>query len=170
MPEYVEIDDELYDPFAEVPELLFHGTSYEGYLSIQERGIRTGHSRGMRDFGRAFYTTRNLSQAYNWATRRGSATVVRLRVDSARWEPLRKHYPVGADWEDLITECVCGRTEEVTGYDVVEGQVCENPREVTKGAAPKGFGTQTALLNRTAIGAVEIVGTYEGEDHGNPDS
>lgn len=170
MPEYVPIDDELYDPFAEVPEVLFHGTSYEGYSSIQDRGIETGHGRGACDFGRAFYTTRDLSQAYKWALRRGRATVVRLRVDSARWEPLRKHCPVGADWMDLVAECVCGRTETVPGYDVVEGQVCKNPRDVRAGSTPQGFGTQTALLNRTAIGAVEIAGTHEGEDYGNLDS
>jgi len=170
MSEYLEIDEELYDPFAEVPELLFHGTSYDEYLSIQEEGIRTDRNRGTADFGRAFYTTRDLRQAYKWATRRGRATVLRLQVDSARWVPLHKYYPVGSEWEGLVTECLCGRIAGAPGYDVVEGQVCANPRAVRRGKPPQGFGTQTALLNRTAVQAVEIAGTNEAEDYGKFDS
>ncbi|HEU5427198.1 MAG TPA: DUF6531 domain-containing protein [Actinocrinis sp.] len=129
---------------------LYHGTNSAGAASIRANGVDPSFAPRPRDFGNGFYTTRDLSQAQQWASRYGSdANVLHFRVKQSDLDALnsRTFTETDPDLPGFVRHYRSGATD--TPYDMVEGPMLGNPRPFMRGAAPRWFGNQMVFFNGT---------------------
>jgi hypothetical protein len=129
---------------------LYHGTNSAGAASIRANGVDPSFAPRPRDFGNGFYTTRDLSQAQQWASRYGSdAQVLHFRVKQSDLDALnsRTFTETDPDLPGFVRHYRSGATD--TPYDMVEGPMLGNPRPFMRGAPPRWFGNQVVFFNGT---------------------
>jgi hypothetical protein len=151
------IDNYFYDPEAKIPERLFHSTSLKNAKKILCSGANLTCSRDDVDFGPGLYTTRDLRQGFEWATRKNGACLTFV-VDDGVWEQLDCVKVAGTNWENLVRECLCKLPWAQLSGDVIEGQICKNPALVrSRHEVPEGFGTQTVFRTARSFSCIELV-------------
>ncbi|HZU56169.1 MAG TPA: DUF6531 domain-containing protein [Actinocrinis sp.] len=129
---------------------LYHGTNSAGAAGIRANGVDPSFAPRPRDFGNGFYTTRDLSQAQQWASRYGSdAQVLHFRVKQSDLDALnsRTFTETDPDLPGFVRHYRSGATD--TPYDMVEGPMLGNPRPFMRGAPPRWFGNQVVFFNGT---------------------
>lgn len=138
----------------------YRGTTAEYANVIRKDGVSlTFGSSGPLDFGRGFYTSRDLSEANKWSQNAVNKTsgewpgLVEFRVPSSELSKLAVERFTGADtrWSSFIANFGRGQARSAHSFDVVEGPVLSNMREYSRGGVPRGRGTQTSWHTQAAI-------------------
>lgn len=106
------------------------------------------------DFGNGFYTTRDLTQAEDWATRRfgDDGVVLHFKVPNEQLDALNTKTFEGDSQElrDFVRNFRSDRSgTSVPPYDVVEGPMLKNPKPFLRGKAPVWSGNQVVFFGNT---------------------
>lgn len=142
------------------PISLYHATTEEGEAGIRGEGINLWHSRNRTDFGKGFYTTRDLAQAQEWSQKIGTeenpGVVLEFRVPHDFLTHLEGVQFQGHEVE--FERIVFGSRN--TGklqhnHDYVEGPMLMNPAGVREdGKAPIYAGNQVSFHTKKATRAL----------------
>jgi len=144
--------------------LLYHGTT-DGFASaIVATGISLARCRTATDFGRGFYTTTNLDQAWDWARSTslrivGSTPgVIRFNVSRDKLASLESIWFVRGDrsaddYWSLVCHCRSGGADHARGlrngwYDLAIGPLASSWRRRT---IARSDGDQIGFHTRRAV-------------------
>ncbi|MEV6242267.1 RHS repeat-associated core domain-containing protein [Lentzea sp. NPDC051838] len=137
-------DDDLVD--------LYHGTDKGGATNIRNNGVDPtfGKFRDL-DFGVAFYTTRSLSQAQEWAAGKKGGEVLHFRVRQSDLDSLRSLTFDKGD-PTLTTFLRMNRAKKPVDHDLemIEGPMLRNLKSFRNGAPPRLDGNQIAFFGDRA--------------------
>ena len=129
---------------------LYHGTSKEAAVAIRANGIDLSFSRAKIDFGKGFYTTKDLGQAQAWAARQGGEVLTFNVPNSQLGQLSHLQFPsANGTWADFIAANRGGAS--LHGFDAVSGPMLGNPRPFMKGASPAPLGQQISFHSDAAI-------------------
>ncbi|MFJ6747772.1 DUF6531 domain-containing protein [Streptomyces sp. NPDC091266] len=130
---------------------LFHGTNKNAGASIRQNGVDTGFSTRPMDFGNGFYTTRDFTQAANWAAKSGkNAEVLHFRVPKAEFDALNSKTFNGASKElSEFVKYYRGGGKDLP-HQVVEGPMLKNVPAFKKGKPAEWFGNQVVFFGDDA--------------------
>ena len=133
---------------------LYHATNTAGEASIRAHGVDPSFGPRPMDFGNGFYTTRDLTQAQDWATRRfgDEGVVLHFKVPNEQLDALNTKTFEGDSQElrDFVKNYRSDRAgTSVPPYDVVEGPMLKNPKPFLRGKAPVWSGNQVVFFGDT---------------------
>lgn len=133
---------------------LYHGTSTEGAQSIYANGVNLNYATRDMDFGRGFYTTKDINQAKEWAAKHGSegGAIVEFNVPKSEFDTLNNKLfnSADAEWEDFVRKSRNGMKND---YDTISGPMLKNPSPKFKQGKvnAKSKGQQTAFNSQKAV-------------------
>lgn len=133
---------------------LYHATNRAGESSIRNNGVDPAFGPRPMDFGNGFYTTRDSTQAQDWAQRRfgDDGVVLHFRVPNSVLSSLSSRaFTTGSpDLPDFVRGFRSGSGTEMPPYDMVEGPMLRNVKAFMKrGADPVWTGNQVAFFGGT---------------------
>jgi hypothetical protein len=137
---------------------LFHGTDAASAVSIMRNGVNPSHSSASLDFGRGFYTTRDLRQALDWTGNQkfnGDRLVMAFKVPQSALDDLDSMTLFRGDraLDPFVRSMRSGGSH---GFEMVSGPYLSNVRPfMNSGAAAIWKGDQTAFFGSRAAGILD---------------